>query len=146
MNTATAGWRVSCQWSLQRFLPGSNVHRCQYFIFRTLNFWLFDMLVFPSIFCLTFIFWLPSQGDCDYTSPPFRNLEIEEMIRNYELEVTWPLPFVCIYICICTCTLNCICICIWICVCISYKIWNIEVIYHPVSGFYISQRHTYMNE
>ena len=27
------------------------------------------------------------QGDCDYTSPPFRNLEIEEMIRNYELEV-----------------------------------------------------------
>ena len=30
-----------------------------------------------------------SQGDCDYTSPPFRNLEIEEMIRNYELEVTY---------------------------------------------------------
>jgi len=27
------------------------------------------------------------QGDCDYTDPPFRNLEIEEMIRNYELEV-----------------------------------------------------------
>lgn len=27
------------------------------------------------------------QGDCDYTDPPFRNLEIEEMIKNYELEV-----------------------------------------------------------
>lgn len=26
-------------------------------------------------------------GDCFYTDPPFRNLEVEEMIRNYELEV-----------------------------------------------------------
>ena len=31
------------------------------------------------------------QGDCDYASPPFRNLEIEEMIRNYELEVIYTL-------------------------------------------------------
>ena len=27
------------------------------------------------------------QGDCLYSNPPFRNLEIEEMIKNYELEV-----------------------------------------------------------
>eukprot|EP00092_Neocalanus_flemingeri_P013817 GFUD01014903.1.p1 GENE.GFUD01014903.1~~GFUD01014903.1.p1 ORF type:complete len:294 (+),score=85.27 GFUD01014903.1:178-1059(+) len=27
------------------------------------------------------------QGDCLYSNPPFRNVEIEEMIRNYELEV-----------------------------------------------------------
>ena len=27
------------------------------------------------------------QGDCLYSFPPFRNVEIEEMIRNYELEV-----------------------------------------------------------
>ena len=36
---------------------------------------------------ITTLYLFSSQGDCDYTSPPFRNLEIEEMIRNYELEV-----------------------------------------------------------
>jgi len=27
------------------------------------------------------------QGDCEFTDPPFRNMEVEEMIRNYELDV-----------------------------------------------------------
>ena len=27
------------------------------------------------------------QGDCLYSNPPYRNLEVEEMIQNYELEV-----------------------------------------------------------
>ena len=77
-STATAAWQVFCLWSLQRFQQGLNVHRWKLF-----NIWNLKCFLIVQIIHLVW-----SQGDCDYTSPPFRNLEIEEMIRNYELEVT----------------------------------------------------------
>ena len=79
-STATAAWQVFCLWSLQRFQQGLNVHRWKLF-----NIWNLKCFLIVQIIHLVW-----SQGDCDYTSPPFRNLEIEEMIRNYELEVTPP--------------------------------------------------------
>ena len=79
-STATAAWQVFCLWSLQRFQQGLNVHRWKLF-----NIWNLKCFLIVQIIHLVW-----SQGDCDYTSPPFRNLEIEEMIRNYELEVTMP--------------------------------------------------------